>query len=527
MVGDDGTYLEWDGSKFAGSFGLSNASTLAAVEVSSGGDRYVIGANGYRALLVRNSGAWLELPTPLQESEVTREICTTGSEVWVATSRNRLLSFRNNQWTQHLDGSGEFISDIACAPTGDVWVSGVDDVRHWNGNGWTSACGQTCSPGCQSLLGLWLDENHNPWLIGAGDACALRWGSTNSFEGTGMPDELSGEEWQLVAGSSSNDVWMMSDAQVVARWDGADWVTDLESPVARAMSLAFQSRTKGMAVFGSSEILEWDGNGWRSLRTGPLDSFRDVSVAENGTAWAIAGGSVLFRRTSDGWKAVATGELNELNSLWLANGSDGWAVGNGGLLLRWNGSSWMKASSPTSQNLKRVRGVHSNDIWMVGDADAFHWDGNSWTRVDLGGQGLVMDVSASESGRACVLRENSVSCWNGATWASKSIPGAKRVHITDAGVVFVFSWQSSAHHVVRWNPETGESETAQSELNFTSGMGLWGRGEEFWATTFSRTIHRASDGTISAWNFGGEAIDARNGTMVIAGRSGSVLVRED
>ena len=44
---------------------------------------------------------------------------------------------------------------------------------------------------------------------------------------------------------------------------------------------------------------------------------------------------------------------------------------------------------PTTGNLKAVWGSSSADIWAVGDAGlVLHYDGQTWSRVKVAGQGL-------------------------------------------------------------------------------------------------------------------------------------------
>jgi len=64
--------------------------------------------------------------------------------------------------------------------------------------------------------------------------------------------------------------------------------------------------------------------------------------------------------------------------------TDVWAVGDAGNLLRHNGTSGrMMADAPTTRTLYGVWGKRSDSVWVGGEDGAFHFDGTSWTRLEL------------------------------------------------------------------------------------------------------------------------------------------------
>lgn len=70
---------------------------------------------------------------------------------------------------------------------------------------------------------------------------------------------------------------------------------------------------------------------------------------------------------------------------------DVWFAGLGGTLLHWNGSAWTDHSQPIEAAFWGVHAHSATDVWAVGGRSAwggdraviYHFDGASWTELDL------------------------------------------------------------------------------------------------------------------------------------------------
>ncbi len=178
--------------------------------------------------------------------------------------------------------------------------------------------------------------------------------------------------------------------------------------------------------------LRWDGSDWALMdlpETSHLGTFPEtagVDAAPNGDVWAVGNVTttyptnnlpLMLRWRNGAWDYAETATLRPQTVYpYAARGGfayevdalaadDIWAVGlaNGfgdaqassvPMALHWDGSSWTDVDVPIVANrhheLRDLVAISSDDVWAVGDyrniAGAFrgvtyHWDGNAWSHV--------------------------------------------------------------------------------------------------------------------------------------------------
>jgi hypothetical protein len=135
-------------------------------------------------------------------------------------------------------------------------------------------------------------------------------------------------------------------------------------------------------------------------------AFATVRAANRPSPEPVASGP----QTCSTWTVVPTPNLdpdrldNSLASVVVLGANDAWAVGNsrvpgeGGqsspLMLHWDGSSWTRVDVPNpfgnEGGLLDIAGAASNDVWTIGlGHHALHWDGLTWSVVPLADPGTT------------------------------------------------------------------------------------------------------------------------------------------
>jgi len=162
------------------------------------------------------------------------------------------------------------------------------------------------------------------------------------------------------------------------------------------------------------------------------DQLLGVAAVARDDAWAVGGAgdpaapvsTLIERWDGSRWNVVASPDgaqaVNVLQAVDAGTHNDAWAVGRASdgsidraLIEHWDGTAWTPATSPTvtaSAQLLGVAAVSRKDAWVVGStgdpaagmerALLLHWDGSSWTPVDVtgavgGGRSLLAGVSAA------------------------------------------------------------------------------------------------------------------------------------
>jgi hypothetical protein len=387
----------------------------------------------------------------------------------------RALSARwdGSRWSQQQVPSapyGDRLFDVSDGGRGAVWAVGTQfDIGghqaggyllHWSGGRWKVV--DAADDSAPAFVGVSADAADNAWVIGGTDT--ERWdGST--FESVANPLQAKqGAALLSVQTLSSNDAWMLGS---YAGPDGD--------------------------VFA---LMHFDGTHWKivhKIGTTTTSSTSGVSALSRTDAWSVGGKqtsfytgrSVISHWDGASWKAVGhptPGVLyDSLYAVDARTASDVWAVGVSSdakysydtLIEHWDGSSWTKVPSPnhaTDQNyLRAVSADAPADAWAVGGSQtsygdepeglAEHWDGASWTLVDLP-EGVydVRDVAATSPSNA---------------WAV----GYQRP-TPDTHAAVVMHWDGVHWLIVESQPDTSEHRFRYQSVVASTANDVWVLGSE-------------------------------------------------
>jgi hypothetical protein len=231
-----------------------------------------------------------------------------------------------------------------------------------------------------------------------------------------------------------------------------------------------------------SFAMRWDGASWSLFdlpETGQLGTqpqTQGVDAAPNGDVWVVGylttpyptnNMALVLRWRQGSWDYVNTVTMRpETEYPFAARGGfayevdaiaddDVWAVGIAGgfgdaksttvpMALHWDGSSWTDVDVPIVANrhhqLNDVCAISSDDVWAVGDyrniagtfrGVTYHWNGSNWSRVqspieDLSQSGLDDVVATGPNDVWAIGGAQDVGVvlmhWNGSQWNTMEPP---------------------------------------------------------------------------------------------------------
>ena len=314
----------------------------------------------------------------------------------------------------------------------------------------------------------------------------------------------------------------------VAKWDGENWqpLGDGVGPDANALLVFDDGTGPALYITGSfttaggrpaNRIARWDGLNWSTLGDGLDGQGLGLSVFDDGSGPALyvtgifstAGGVTVnnvARWDGADWSALGTGVDGAATNSTVyddGNGEALYVVGvfttAGGVsspgVARWDGSTWSSVGGGAPGTILGVSAIDVEDgngpslyiggiFNSVGDGvsanNIARWDGESWSAVGDGTNGLVRSIVAFDDGTGSGKRiyaggnfsvagdaaANNVARWNGSVWSrlGNGLEGTSNqawkllpigLDIDDApglyvGGCFSFAGGLNAHNIAVW-----------------------------------------------------------------------------
>ena len=227
--------------------------------------------------------------------------------------------------------------------------------------------------------------------------------------------------------------------------------------------------------------MRWDGSAWSLTglpgtgHLGTLPATAGVDAAPNGDVWIVGNVTstyptynlpLVLRWREGDWDVAEAVTLRPqtvypfaargglLYDMAALAADDIWAVGQAGgfgdggatsvpLAVHWNGSSWSEVDVPGVANrhheLSDVVAIAHDDVWAVGDyrniagafhAITYHWDGQAWSHIDspiehMGTSGLDDVVATGPNDVWAIgVAEGAVALmhWDGSQWSLAPAP---------------------------------------------------------------------------------------------------------
>jgi hypothetical protein len=96
-------------------------------------------------------------------------------------------------------------------------------------------------------------------------------------------------------------------------------------------------------------------------------------------------------------------------------------VGDAGVAMHFDGSSWSTVEMTSINNLLTVWASSTSDAWIGGDLGLLlHYDGTTWNEVASGVATAFLSIRGASATKAWSSDENgSIRLWDGKTWSGR------------------------------------------------------------------------------------------------------------
>lgn len=263
-------------------------------------------------------------------------------------------------------------------------MCGAPDYGAWPACSRDGVCFLNPSPTSNDLKDVWGRSGNDFWAVG--EAGFIVHGGKSGLSVLSSDAELSG-----IWGSAAEDVWAVGSQ--ILHFDGRRWSTALKP--ARFLLDVYGSRAGNVWAVGEAGVAyAWNGRRWELQETTTSEDLFGV-WASGDTVWLVGARSTIRVRESGFWHALAPPAPDvTLTGVWGSGPQDVWVTGSksGAVLFHWNGGSWTLVQLPFSA-LYGISGSSARDILVVGEEGAAHYDGSVWTPV-LGGSSATRLLGA-------------------------------------------------------------------------------------------------------------------------------------
>jgi hypothetical protein len=354
---------------------------------------------------------------------------------WAASEDDAWLASNGDHAFLHWDGAqARFTpypmpqdSDVTAmwgSGPGDIYAVGATDIAHWDGARWSVVV--TTVYNSLALRAVSGSSATDVWFAGD-DGILLR------FDGERWHD-LSPAPRPFLLGAvfarTADDVWAVGSAGTALHWNGASWSpfgtntrADFTSVWAAAADDAWAT---AIGQPGQPGLLRWDGAVWTPSSDPAMAGLQILSLSGSSRSdvWAAPESPLSPPMHFDGerWSASAGPRLSWLQIV-ATSATDVWALPDLGAtddparlkLWRFDGRSWTGVDSPTTSRVTSIWATGPDDAWALSDSPlaAFHWDGRSWTQVELffGADARVLAPVRVWSGRPDDVWVTTASGW--------------------------------------------------------------------------------------------------------------------
>ncbi len=204
-----------------------------------------------------------------------------------------------------------------------------------------------------------------------------------------------GDDWRSVSGApsllsvidvwafSTTDVWFLDGGPTVHRYDGSSWST-LETPSTGGLGCIFALSQSEVWLCAGTEVLYYDGTAFTATNvTTPtgLDGFTDLWASSQMDIWGVGDDGIVAHYDGSQWTGTIAGSPFK-SSIWGSGPSDVYALSTFDL-IHYDGSTWSEIDLDAGANDGQVWGTSASDVWVMTDrSELSHFDGTNWQTVD-------------------------------------------------------------------------------------------------------------------------------------------------
>lgn len=135
----------------------------------------------------------------------------------------------------------------------------------------------------------------------------------------------------------------------------------------------------------SGRVLRFDGHAWTETALGTPEMMLGIWGFAPDDVWMV-GGQTLVRYDGTDFTvtdlSLENGGIEGLTSIWASAPDDVWAGGTQSTVAHFDGASWSRSIAAGTDNTS-VWGSGPDDVYVVGLFDVAHWDGSTFSTVEL------------------------------------------------------------------------------------------------------------------------------------------------
>jgi len=399
---------------------------------------------------------WSDLAVP-ENLGLTSVWGSSAQDVYtVGYADGAVFHFDGVSWTTLDVGTLENLYGVFGSGPNDVYVAGdFGTLIHFDGIAWAPVQG----PLSGDFTGGWTDGDFlgvidisgqiewrraGLWTVfdtGTGEFMTRMWGSgptdVYTVSDAGNIYRFDGSAWSLVyqdlsispppslvsvTGSAADDVWALGET--VLHFDGSRWLHHPAPLPGIEYGLWSVARGRVMLSSGTGQFLQ-NSPAWIAdwPITNPPSSIFDLWGTSNVDLFAVGSGGAILHDDGRGFVSMNSGVSADIRRVWGISSNEVYAVGKGGTVLRYDGTLWNPIDLGVTVDLLGIGGSSSSDLWIAGaQGTLFHFDGLAWAQVDLGTVETLLALDVAAVNEVYVLSgDNQLHTFNGATWTTEDL----------------------------------------------------------------------------------------------------------
>lgn len=322
-------------------------------------------------------------------------------------------------------GLGEFARSIWSPKPGDLWVGTGLGATHVAGGQATSQFN-----GLGGGYGIWGVDGDAVYTVGGYSGGVARY---SGGTWTTVWPQSSTELWG-VAGTGSNDIWVVGSAGTILHYDGVWSPSSVASGTLHGVWANAPDHAVAVGAGASSggAVFRYDGASWNADTVPSVPALEAVWGSGPDDVWAV-GGNTILHRDAQGWTIVGTLGFGFLYGVWGRAPDDVYVVGNSGTMLRYDGDHWWQLQHPApSAQFYGVGGNAEQTFAAALDDLVVRNDGASWSLTT----GAFDHVGVGGDGSVVAARGGGVSMRGPLVWNDLAAPaGIRRLWVGSAALV--------------------------------------------------------------------------------------------
>jgi photosystem II stability/assembly factor-like uncharacterized protein len=257
-----------------------------------------------------------------------------------------------------------------------------------------------------------------------------------------------------VWGPSADNLFAAGDGGVVMRYDGAEW-RRTTTPVSASLNAIWGTSADHVVAVGEDgTILFYNGSAWIPQTSNTFEILNDVWGSSATDIYAVGFQRTVVHYDGTAWSVVTVPVgFEPLRSVWGSGPNDVYATGLGKDLLHYDGTAWNPIATGSTFALTAVWGTAADDVFAVGGNGAVaHYDGTTWTNIDVGEPLIAQTVWGTATNDVYVMgyptgEASQAYHWDGLSWSPVEVHSRKEIDAVFGvdGAVVAVGWGGTIH----------------------------------------------------------------------------------